>query len=100
MNEYNVTFARLEKGEFALDLHRSSGTSRYAKFSSIADLGAFFSSLGFDDDRLAEIEAACSNLQPGEAYHETMPFPDSAKDSFDQLLTNHASNGQSREQAQ
>lgn len=92
MNEYDVTFACLERDEIALDLHRSSGTSRFVKFRSVPDLRAFFSSLGFQEDRLTEIETVCGKLRAGEAYHETMLIPDSVKDSFDDLIADGVSN--------
>jgi len=93
MNEFDVSFTCLEKGEIAFDVHHSSGTSRYAKFRSVGDLRRFFSSLGFDDDRLAEVESVCSNLHPGEAYHESMLLAQPVIDNFDNLLSDGAADG-------
>ena len=90
MNEYDVTFTSLENDELALDLHRSSGTSHYVKFRSVSDLLAFFSSLGFDGDRLAEFEGVCSKLKQGQAYHETVVFPDSLIDEFQEAAIDRA----------
>jgi len=93
MNEFDVTFTCLEEGEIAFDFHRSSGTSRYVKFRSVGDLRRFFSSLGFDDDRLSEVESVCSNLHPGEAYHEAMLLAQPVIDNFENLLSDGAANG-------
>jgi hypothetical protein len=85
MNEYNVTFVSIEQGGILVDVHRSSGTSRYAKFKSVRDVRAFFLSLGLNEEKVAEMEAICSKLRGGETYHESMVFPESVLDAMQKL---------------
>jgi hypothetical protein len=76
MNEYNVSFTAPEEGSILLDVHTCTGTSRYAKFRSIHEIREFFSSLGLHDKKVSEVEAICSKLRAGEAYHEKMFLPE------------------------
>ena len=75
MNEYQVTFFAPQDGGLAIDIHNSTGTSPVAMFNSVEDVREFFSSLGIQEDRLAEIEKIYSNLSPGTAYHDRMFLP-------------------------
>jgi hypothetical protein len=74
MNEYTVSFTALKLGTLLLDIHLSSGTSRYVEFQ-YSDIRGFLGPLGFDEDKIGEIEALCAKLQPGETYHEKMFLP-------------------------
>jgi hypothetical protein len=76
MNEYNLSFTIPDDGSILFDLHGTSGTSRVAKFESLNHLRGFFSSVGLHPDKVAELEAACSGLQAGQAYHESMYLPE------------------------
>lgn len=76
MNGYSLTFIVPEDGSVLFDLHNGSGTSRIARFESVHDLDGFLSSVGLQQDKIAELIAACNNLRAGEAYHESMYLPD------------------------
>lgn len=83
MTDYNVSFYAAQDGGFVLDIHTTTGTSPYLKFSSIHGLREFFASLGISEDGLAEIEKICSALKPGHAYHEQMFLPESVMDAME-----------------
>lgn len=87
MNEYNVTFTAPEEGSILLDVHTSTGTSRYAKFGSPQEIRRFLSSLGLHERKVAEVDAICSNLRAGEAYHEKMFLPESVIAAIKNLAT-------------
>lgn len=75
MSEFDVSFTSLRSGEILFDVHCCSGTSEYMEFESAGDVGAFFSSLGFDDEKIAELQAICTNLEAGKAFHLKMFLP-------------------------
>ena len=81
MNEFNVTFTVPDDGTILFDLHRDSGTSSVARFESMHALRGFFASLGLQADKVAELESACSGLQAGQAYHQSMYLPDRVADA-------------------
>jgi hypothetical protein len=85
MSEFNLTFICPEDGRIFLDVHQSSGTSKYAKFESCGDVRHFLSNLGLHEDKVAEVEAICCNLHAGQTYHETMVLPESITDTFANL---------------
>jgi hypothetical protein len=87
MNEYNVSFTAPEEGGILLDVHTCTGTSRYAKFGSTEEIRRFFSSLGLHETKVAEVEAICSNLRAGEAYHERMFLPEAVIVAVQSLAT-------------
>jgi hypothetical protein len=45
------------------------------EFESAADVRAYFSSLGFDDEKVAELRDICAHLEPGKAFHLKMFLP-------------------------
>lgn len=85
MNEYNLSFTVPDDGSILFDLYSTSGTSRVAKFESVNDLRGFFSSLGLHPDKVAELEAACSGLHAGQAYHECMYLPELVVDAVENI---------------
>jgi hypothetical protein len=87
MNEYNVSFTAPEAGGILLDVHTCTGTSRYVKFRSIHDIRGFFSSLGLHEKKVSEVEAICSKLRVGEAYHEKMFLPEVVIVAINKLVT-------------
>jgi hypothetical protein len=87
MNEYNLSFTAPEEGSILLDVHTCTGTSRYAKFRSIDEIREFFASLGLLDQKVSEVEAICSNLRAGEAYHEKMFLPEAVIQALQKLAT-------------
>lgn len=83
MNEYNVSFTVPSEGGILVDVHGSTGTSRYAAFSSMDELREFFSRLGLHDAKVAEVEATCANLHQGEAFHEKMFLPEAVIEAIE-----------------
>jgi len=75
MSEYDVSFTSLRSGEILFDLYCCSGTSEYMEFDSADSVRAFFSSLGFDEGKLAELDTICASLEPGKAFHQKMFLP-------------------------
>ncbi len=86
MNEYNVSFTVPSDRSILLDVHGSTGTSRFANFRSIAELQTFFEGVGLHDEKVAEIEATCGSLRPGEAYHEKMFLPEAVIHAFEKRV--------------
>jgi hypothetical protein len=87
MNEYKVSFTAPQHGGILLDVHSCTGTSRYADFRSSREVRKFFSSLGLHQEKVAEIDAICSNLHAGEAYHENMFLPEFVIDAIQRFIT-------------
>lgn len=87
MNEYNVSFTAPEEGSILLDVHTCTGTSRYTKFRSVQEIRTFFGSVGLHHQKVSEVEAICSNLRPGQAYHEKMFLPEAVIDALQKLTT-------------
>ena len=87
MNEYNVSFTAPEEGSILLDVHTCTGTSRYTKFRSVQEIRTFFASVGLHHQKVSEVEAICSNLRPGQAYHEKMFLPEAVIDALQKLTT-------------
>jgi hypothetical protein len=87
MNEYNVSFTAPEEGSILLDVHTCTGTSRYTKFRSVQEIRAFFASLGLHHQKVSEVEAICSNLRAGQAYHEKMFLPEVVIEALQKLTT-------------
>jgi hypothetical protein len=85
MHEYNVSFTAPEEGSILLDVHTCTGTSRYAKFRSIHEIREFFASLGLLHQKVSEVEAICSNLRAGQAYHEKMFLPEVVIEALQKL---------------
>ena len=85
MNEYEVSFFAPQDGGLAMDIHNSTGTSPVATFNSVGDVRRFFSSLGIQEDRLAEIEKICCGLTPQHIYHERMFLPPSVIEAMERL---------------
>jgi hypothetical protein len=75
MSEFDVSFTSLRSGEILFDVHCCSGTSEYMEFESADDVRAFFSSLGFDGEKIAELQTICTNLEAGKAFHLKMFLP-------------------------
>lgn len=90
MNEYNISFTVPDDGSILFDLHGTTGTSRVAKFESVRDMRGFFASLGLHPDKVEELERACSKLQAGEAYHESMYLPEFVVDAVEDVTTGHS----------
>lgn len=86
MKEYDVSFYAAQDGGFVLDIHSSSGTSPYAKFTSWETIRDFFASQGIHEERLTEIQTIYSNLKPGHGYHEKMFLPDSVIDAMEKII--------------
>ena len=82
MSEYDVSFYSNPDGLLLIDIHGSSGTTPYMTFHSMDEVRELFQSLGLADDKLAEVEAICSNLKPGHGYHERMFLPESVHDAI------------------
>jgi hypothetical protein len=87
MNEYNVSFTAPEEGSILLDVHTCTGTSRYTKFRSVQEIRTFFGSVGLHHQKVSEVEAICSNLRPGQAYHEKMFLPAAVVEALQKLTT-------------
>jgi hypothetical protein len=45
------------------------------EFASANEVRVFFSSLGFDAGKLAELDTICGSLEPGKAFHQKMFLP-------------------------
>jgi hypothetical protein len=75
MSEFDISFTSLRSGEILFDVHCCSGTSEYMEFESADDVRTYFSSLGFDDEKVAELQHICANLQAGKAFHLKMFLP-------------------------
>ena len=87
MKQYNLSFTAPQNGGILLDVHNCAGTSRYANFRSASEVRRFFSSLGLNEEKVAEMDAICSNLRAGEAYHEHMFLPEFVIDAINSLIT-------------
>lgn len=86
MNEYNISFTVPNDGGVLLDVHGTTGTSRYANFGSVDDLRTFFENLGLHDEKVAEIQATCEKLQPGQSYHEKMFLPEAVIEAIEKRI--------------
>jgi hypothetical protein len=87
MNEYNVSFTAPEEGSILLDVHTCTGTSRYARFTSVHEIRGFFASVGLHHQKVSEVEAICSTLRAGHAYHEKMFLPEVVIKALQKLTT-------------
>ena len=78
MNEYSITFFSPAPGVFTVDIHRCDGASHPAVFQSVEGLEAFFASMQFQEEMLAQFKSIYESLEPGLADHSTMFLPDAA----------------------
>jgi hypothetical protein len=80
MQDYHVSFIASPSGQILFDVHKCEGRSQFITFAAVPEVRAFFSSLGLNEEKVAEIEAICEQLEPGGSYHQKMFLPDDVID--------------------